>query len=133
MEKLTIYVLETIPIVKTKVLMELLKELVKTMHASEQTANTLTNVMYQLAETDPDTCNWVLDNFYDLEDYLNLIEKILNFSTQKLIDKGFIPGKDFSANPGGGIIIKRKAMVGLMEEAAAFDRLLLEDILQVLD
>lgn len=59
-----------------------------------------------------------------------LIEKVVKFATQKLIDLGFIPGQDFSANPAGGIIIKRKARAALMEEVAAFDRLLLEEILR---
>ena len=114
-------------------LMRFLKELITTLQASETTADVLTKVMYQLAETDLDTCRWVLDNFYDLEAYLELIEKIAKFATKILIDKGFIPGQDFSANPAGGILIKRKASAVLMEETAAFDRLLLEDILQVLN
>jgi hypothetical protein len=41
--------------------------------------------------------------------------------------------QDFSANPAGGILIKRKARAALMKDATAFDRLLLEEILQVLD
>jgi len=50
-----------------------------------------------------------------------------------LIDKGFVPGQDFSANSTGGILIKKKASTALMKEATAFDRLLLEDVLQILD
>lgn len=118
---------------ESKALMRFLKELIKTLQASESTANVLTKVMYQLAETDLETCRWVLDNFYDLETYLGLIEKTVNFATQTLIEKGFVPSQDFSANPAGGILITRKASAALMEEVAAFDRLLLEDILQILD
>ena len=114
-------------------LMKFLKELITTLQASELTADVLTKVMYQLAETDLDTCRWVLDNFYDLESYLELIEKIVKFATQILIEKGFIPGQNFSTNPAGGILIKRKASAVLMEETSAFDHLLLEDIVQVLD
>lgn len=114
-----------------KALMRLFKELLTTLQVSESPADVLTKVMYQLAETDLETCRWVLDNFYDLEAYLGLIEKTANFATQILIEKGFIPGQDFSANPAGGILIKRNVNAALMEEVAAFDCLLLEDILQV--
>jgi hypothetical protein len=89
--------------------------------------------MHQLAETDLDTCRWALDNLYDLEAYLELIEKLGNWANKKLIDNHLILGQDFSANPAGGIFIKRKAKTRLMKEASAFDRLLMEDILQVLD
>lgn len=103
------------------------------MQASEQAADVCTKAMYQLAETDLETCRWVLDNFYDLEAYLELIEKNIKFATQILIEKGFIPGQDFSANPSGEILVKRKASAALVEEIAAFARLLIEDILQVLN
>jgi hypothetical protein len=118
---------------EVEALVQLLKDLVKTMQASEQTGNVLVVVMHQLAEIDPDTCCWVLDNLYDLEAYLELIEKVMTFATQNLISKGFIFSQDFSANPAGGILIKRKAKAALMKDATAFDRLLLEEILQVLD
>jgi len=116
-----------------KALMKSFKEFITTLQASESTTDVLRKVMDQLAETDLETCRWVLDNFYDLEAYLELIEKVVNFATQVLIDKGFLPGQDFSANPAGGILIKKKARTTLMEEATAFDRLLLEDTMQVLD
>jgi len=133
MKGLNIDIEGTTSTLELEALMRFLKELITTLQASEPTADVLTKVMYQLAETDLDTCRWVLDNFYDLEAYLELVEKIAKFATQILIDKGFIPGQDFSANPAGGILIKKKASTTLMEEVAAFDRLLLEDILQVLD
>jgi len=119
--------------IEVEALVEVLKELVKTMQASEQTADVFAVVMHQLAEIDPDTCCWVLDHLYDLEAYLELIEKVVKFATQNLISKGFIFSQDFSANPAGGILIKRKARDALMKDATAFDRLLLEEILQVLD
>jgi len=133
MKGLNIDIKGTTSTLELEALMRFLKELITTLQASEPTVDVLTKVMYQLAETDLDTCRWVLDNFYDLEAYLELVEKIAKFATQILIDKGFIPGQDFSANPAGGILIKKKASTTLMEEVAAFDRLLLEDILQVLD
>jgi hypothetical protein len=133
MERLNIDIDKTTSTLEIEALMRFFKELITTLQASETTADVLIKVMYQLAETDIDTCRWVLDNFYDLEAYLELIEKIAKFATQILIDKGFIPGQDFSANPAGGILTKRKASAVLMEETAAFDRLLLEDIVQVLD
>jgi len=133
MKGLNIDIKGTTSTLELEALMRFLKELITTLQASEPTVDVLTKVMYQLAETDLDTCRWVLDNFYDLEAYLELVEEIAKFATQILIDKGFIPGQDFSANPAGGILIKKKASTTLMEEVAAFDRLLLEDILQVLD
>lgn len=116
-----------------KALMKFFKELITTLQASESCADVLKKVMYQLAETDIKACSWILDNFYDLEAYMELTEKMVKFATQALIKKGFIPGQDFSANPAGGILIKKKVSTTLVEEAAAFDRLLLEDIMQVLD
>lgn len=118
---------------EVELLMRFFKELITTLQLSESTADVLTKVMYQLAETDLEACRWVLDNFYNLEAYLGLIEKTVNFATQTLIEKGFVPGQDFSANHAGGILITRKASAALMEKVSAFDYLLLEDILQVLD
>lgn len=117
---------------EVELLMRFFKKLIITLQLSESNTDVLTKVMYQLAETDLEACRWVIDNFYDLEAYLELIEKTVNFATQILIEKGFIPGQDFSANPAGGILITRKASAALMEKVSTFDCLLLEDILQVL-
>lgn len=132
MKRLDIDIEETTCTLEIKALIKFFRELITSLQASEQTADVLTKAMHQLAETDLETCRWVLDNFYDLEAYLGLIEKIVKFATQILIEKSFVPGQDFSANPAGGILITRKASAVLMEEVAAFERLLLEDILQVL-
>lgn len=124
---------ETTYTLDIKVLIRFFKEIITILQASESTTDMLIKVMHQLAETDLETCRWVIDNLYDLEAYLALIEKIANSTTQTLIEKDFILGQDFSANPAGGILITRKASAALMEEANAFNCLILEDILQVID
>jgi hypothetical protein len=89
--------------------------------------------LFQLAETDLDTCCWALRNFYDLKLHFHIAEEIVMFAAQKLIKKGFVLGQDFSATPTSGILIKKDAKATLMKEVSALDCLFLEEISQVVD
>lgn len=109
------------------------KDLLTTLLGSEYTMDILTAAVFQLAEIDLDTCRWALHNFYDLELCLGITEGLTLFAAQKLIEKGFILGQDFSATPTGGIVLKKKAKVALMEEISALDCLFLEKVSQVVD
>lgn len=109
------------------------KDLLTTLLGYEYTTDILTAAVFQLAETDFDTCRWALRNFYDLKLHLHITEGIVMFAAQTLIDKGFVLGQDFSATPDSGILIKKNAKSALMKEISALDCLFLEEISQIAD
>lgn len=90
----------------------------------------LTAAVLQLAETDSDTCDWVLQNLYDPEAYAALSEGTRMFIVQELLRAGFALGKDFSVTHLGKLLLNEAATI-VLENASALDRLLLQDILQV--
>ena len=97
---------------------------------SESTSEILTAALFQLAETDPDTCRWTLRTFSTLSFYLDLKEGILMFATRKLMSKGFFFGKHFSFTATGGIVMTKKAQAALIAVTTASDWLFLEEILE---
>jgi len=116
-----------------KARMRSFKDLLTTLLGYEYTTDILTAAVFQLAETDFDTCRWALRNFYDLKLHLHITEGIVMFAAQTLIDKGFVLGQDFSATPDSGILIKKNAKSALMKEISALDCLFLEEISQIAD
>ena len=116
-----------------KTLITLVEEFLTTLFGSEYTADILTAAMFQLAETDPYTCRWSLQNFYDLKLHSDITEGVIMFAVNKLIAKGFIFGQDFSVTATGGIFINKYAKAALIEHTSASDWLFLERIMQLVD
>lgn len=94
------------------------------------TTDILTAAVFQLSETDPDTCRWTLRTFSTLNFHLDLIEEILMFTVKKLIGKGFILGQHFSVTSTGRIVMTKSTQTALMEGTTASDWIFLEEILQ---
>ena len=93
----------------------------------------LTAAMYQLAETDPDACRWLLRNPFYLEPELDLVEVAIKLALTKLQNQGFVLGQDFKFEAKSRLQISDNAKTRLMIENSACDRLLLEEVLQVCD
>ncbi len=93
----------------------------------------LTAAVYQLAETDSDTCRWLLRNPQYLEPELDLATIAMNLVMTKLENQGFVLGRDFKFEPNSRLHITERAKTRLMIENSACDRLLLEEVLQVGD
>ena len=104
-----------------------------TLFSPKYTKDILTAAVFQLAETDVDTCRWVLHSFYDLKLHYDITEGIVMFAAQKLIDKGFILGQDFSVTQTGEIVLNKNANAALMAGTSASDHIFFEEISQVLD
>lgn len=98
---------------------------------SEYTTDILTAAVFQLAETDPDTCRWALRTDSTLNFRQEITEGVVRFAVKKLIDKGFILCQDFSLTSTGGIVITKNAQVALLEGSCTSDRIFLEEISQV--
>ena len=93
----------------------------------------LTEAIYQLAETYPDTCRWLLRNSCYLEPELDLVEVAIKLASTKLQNQGFVLGQDFNFEADSRLHISENAKARLMIGNSAGDRLLLEEILQVRD
>ncbi len=96
------------------------------------TAEVFIAALFQISELDPDIFSWAVKKLSDLDFYANLIYIVSQFATKKLVEKGFIPGKDFSANLNGQILINQNAKTVLLDSTSDFeDKILLQEILQV--
>lgn len=116
-----------------KALLESFEVLFTTLLGSRYTRDILTAAVFQIAETDPETCRWALRNFYDLKLHGDITEGVRRFAIQKLIGKGFIFGQDFSVTLNGGILINKNARAALIEVTSASEHLFIEEISQMLD
>lgn len=116
-----------------KAMAESFKDFLTRIFDPTYTTDIVTAAVFQLAETDPETCRWALRNFYNLELHRDITEGVVRFATQKLISKGFILGQDFSATQNGGIVINKNAKAALMESTLASDHLFFEEISQVFE
>ena len=116
-----------------KSLVESLEDLITTLFGSKYTKDILRAAVFQLAETDHDTCRWALRNFYNLKLHRALTEEIVKFVTPKLISQGFILGQDFSASANGGIFITKNAKAALIENTLDINSIFFEEVLQGFD
>lgn len=93
----------------------------------------LTTAIYQLAETDPDACRWLLRNPRYLEPELDLVEVAIKLALTKLQNQGLVLDQDFNFEPNSRLNVNEKVKAELMVGNSAGDRLLLEEILLVRD
>jgi hypothetical protein len=93
----------------------------------------LTTAIYELAETDPDACRWLLRNPRYLEPELDLIEVAIKLALTKLQNQGLVLDQDFNFEPNSRLNVNEKVKAELMVGNSAGDRLLLEEILLVRD
>ena len=89
--------------------------------------------LIELYESDPDTFDWAVDNLYELDTYTEWLDEFVVSVIQKLIQKRFILGQDFSVTCTRKILIDKKLKIVLMRNASKLDRLLLKKILVVLE
>jgi len=97
----------------------------------EYTDSLLIAAIFELSVVDIQTFHWTLDNFSDLQPYINLLDSVTRFAVQKLIKKGFIPGQDFSKNSQSQLLLNENAKTVLMADTSKSDKLLLEKVLLI--
>ena len=87
----------------------------------------------ELSETDSQTLEWTLNNFYDLEAHLDLLEEVKDLVYLTLTAQGFIPGEDFSADWTGKILLTEAAYACLEESLPVPYRSLLPKVVQIME
>jgi hypothetical protein len=97
----------------------------------EETMHVFNAAMFQLAQMSPESCNWAWQNFPEYEMGLELKEEIIMSAVQKLMQKGFLLGKDFSTTSDGGILMNKDTKVALMISCQPFEWAFLKEIIQV--
>lgn len=125
--KRAIYILKF----KDKNLAESWRNQLNTNLKSESIESCLVAAVFELSVTDIDTFHWVIDNLSDWHTYAHLLENVTKFIIQKLIKKGFVPGKDFSSTLEGKILIHKKARTAIMSDISETDNLLITKILRI--
>ncbi len=91
----------------------------------------LTTAIYALANTEPDTCRWILRNSYYLKPEVDLVEVARRLVLIKLQNQGFILDKDFTFESNSCLEITEKAKAELMMGNSVGECLLFEEILQI--
>ncbi|GAB1544487.1 hypothetical protein NUACC21_71630 [Scytonema sp. NUACC21] len=87
--------------------------------------------IYRLADIDPNACRWILGNHRYLEPELDLIEVAKKFVLKKLETQGLQVQQDFRFDTCGHLQLNERALTCLMSATSAYERLLLEEVLQV--
>lgn len=94
------------------------------------TEHIFTAAILELSETVPVIFEWTFNTFPNLSACLTLQEQAKKFAIRKLMNQGFILGKDFSANHGGTILLNEKAKNALIASISDTEALLIQKILQ---
>lgn len=84
--------------------------------------------LHCLADSDPDAFDWGLHN-YAPEFYVEVRQRTVVAAARQLIRRGFVPGKDFSSIPVGGLIVNPQAKTALWENTSTFSASLLREVL----
>lgn len=108
-----------------------LKDFLTVLPNPKSVEEVLTAAIYQLAETEPEACGWLLHHASCLEPELDLVKLAMNLAQTSLQNQGFLLGQDFGFEPNGRLYISEKALAELMGKISTGKHLLLEEILQV--
>ncbi|MBD2034874.1 hypothetical protein H6F86_10005 [Phormidium sp. FACHB-592] len=87
--------------------------------------------IYQLAEQEPETAQWVLQYRQHLEPELNLMAVAQQIATERLQNQGLILIQDFNFTADGELEASESIKAALLEAVSSGDRLLLEEILLI--
>lgn len=110
-----------------------LKDFLTVLPSPKCVEQVLAAAIYQLAETEPDACRWVLRNPDYLMPELDLVDLARNFARTSLESQGFVLEQDFRLEPNGWLEVNETAKAELFVGISAGERLLLEEILQIRD
>lgn len=95
----------------------------------EGLTNVLVSALQYLADADSETFQWALHN-YDPHFYVEIRRRTVIAIAHYLIHQGFIPGKDFSSIPVGGLLVNPAARNALKQyTSSTFSLFLLREIL----
>lgn len=115
-----------------KTLVESYRRTLSALTSFDFTTEIFSTVLMELSETDCETFEWTLNNFYDLEAHLSLLEEVKDLVSLTLAAQEFIPGKDFSADWTGKILVTESAHTCLLESLPVAYRTLLPKIVETI-
>jgi hypothetical protein len=96
---------------------------------SEDLTNVVLLALHYLADADTEAFRWALHN-YTPEFYVEVRRRTVVAAARFLIHQGFIPGKDFSSIPVGGLLVNPSARNALKQTASStFSNFMLQEIL----
>lgn len=84
-----------------------------------------------LAETEPESCRWLLRNGSFLMPEVDLVDLAIDLAITKLESQGFLLGQDFALEANGQLLVSEQAKVILLMDNSVRDRLLIEEIVLV--
>ncbi|MDV2995298.1 MAG: hypothetical protein N4J56_004952 [Chroococcidiopsis sp. SAG 2025] len=116
---------------QTPTLISSLKDFFTALPSPKCVEEILAMALYQLADTDPDACRWLLRHPQYLEPELDLVEWATQFALKKLQAQGFVREQDFQFEPNGKLNACDRAKVKLSAGNSTAEKLILEEILQV--
>ncbi|MUG96524.1 hypothetical protein F7734_30975 [Scytonema sp. UIC 10036] len=114
---------------KDRDLVETCEQVLMNLMGSRYTQNIMNAALFQLAESAPDTCQWIWQNFPYLDACITLKEYVVMLAVQKLIGQGFILGQDFSVTSEGELLVNQNARAVLMQSISDADRVFVTEIL----
>lgn len=114
---------------KDRDLVETCEQVLMNLMGSRYTQNIMNAALFQLAESAPDTCQWIWQNFPYLDACITLKEYVVTLAVQKLISQGFVLGQDFSATADGELLVNQNARAILMQSISDADRVFVTEIL----
>ncbi len=116
---------------KNKNILESFENSLNCIFGHEYTAQIFLGALFELSEVDPESFAWASQNLFHLEYYSRLFRIVTTCVAQRLIEKGFVPGEDFSANCMGQILIHEKVKHAFLSSTSdPDDRMLFQQILQ---
>lgn len=113
---------------KDRNLVETCEQVLMNLMGSKYTQNIMNAALFQLAESAPDTCQWIWQNFPYLDACITLKEYVIMLAVQKLISQGFVLGQDFSVTADGELLVDRNARSILMQNISDADRVFVTEI-----
>lgn len=129
LENFELYLTWTVRILKTQDPQVIcsFKQEAKRCLSAEELSNVLIAALHCLAETDPEAFTWALHH-YDPEFYVEVRRRMVVAVARQLIRRGFMPGRDFSSIPVGGLLLSTQAKAALHLDASPFTASLLKEI-----
>ncbi|KAF3890448.1 MULTISPECIES: hypothetical protein [Nostocales] len=114
---------------KDRDLVETCEQVLMNLMGSKYTQNIMNAALFQLAQSAPDTCQWIWQNFPYLDACITLKEYVVMLAVQKLTSQGFVLGQDFSATADGELLVNQNARAVLMQSISDADRVFVTEIL----
>lgn len=97
----------------------------------DETKTVMMSTILQLSETDPDSFRWISKQFRKSPTWLDLKETVVMMTINKLLNQGYVLGKDFSIAKDTTILVSASLKTQLSQATSTSEQLFLDEILSV--